>query len=226
MSEQLQMLFESLRAFWVRLGEFLPQLIGALLIFVVGWIIAKVIRSIVTKLLKTAKVDSFAEKAGIEGFLSKGGGKLTTISIIGTIVYWFIMFGVILAVLNSLNLTIAAELFNRIVLYIPNVFVAVVVLVLGAMLATFVQGILRTFLSNTGFSAPEMVSNIARVVILVFVGFVALEQLSIGGEILVSAFQLGFAAVCLALAIAFGLGGKDWAARILAKLESSSTKKD
>ncbi len=225
MPEQMEILLESLRTFWVQLGAFLPQLIGALLILFVGWLVAKLIRRVIVKLLKMARVDVVAEKAGIEGFLAQGGGKFTTVSIIGNLFYWFIMFAVILAVLNSLNLTIAAELFNRIILYIPNVFVAVIVLVLGAMLAKFIHGMLNTFLTNIGFDGAEVISNVAKIAVFVFVGFIALEQLSIGGEILVSAFQFGFAAICVALALAFGLGGKDWAARVIDNLGKSPKKK-
>jgi hypothetical protein len=225
MPEQVQILLDSLRTFWIQLSAFLPQLIGALLILFVGWLVAKLARRIIIRLLKMVRVDVVAEKAGIESFLAQGGGKFTTVSIIGSITYWFIMFAVILAVLNSLNLTIAAELFNKIILYIPNVLVAVIVLVLGAMLAKFVQGMLNTFLTNVGFEGAEVVSNVAKIAVFVFVGFVALEQLSIGGEILVSAFQFGFAAVCVALALAFGLGGKDWAARVIDNLGKGSKKK-
>ncbi len=129
MPEQMEILLDSLRTFWVQLSAFLPQLIGALVILFVGWLIAKLVRRIIIKILQVARVDLIAEKAGIEGFLAQAGGKLTISSIIGNILYWFIMFAVILSVFNTLNLTIAAELLNKIILYIPNVLVAVIVLV-------------------------------------------------------------------------------------------------
>jgi hypothetical protein len=216
MNDQLQIVWESLTAFWVSLGEFLPQLIGAVVILIVGWIVAKILRKVVIELLKVARLNVAAEKAGIEGFLEKGGVKFTTVELIGNLFYWFVMFAVILAVFNSLNLTVAAELFNKIVLYIPNVFIAMIVLVFGAMFATFIQGVLVAYLKNVGFGGAETVSSIAKYAILIFVVFAALEQLKIGGEILVSGFQIAFAAICLALALAFGLGGKDWAAKVLA----------
>jgi len=216
MNEQLQIVWDSLSAFWVSLGEFLPQVIGAVVILIVGWIVAKILRRVVIELLKVARLNVAAEKAGIEDFLVKGGVKFTTVQLIGNLFYWFVMFAVILAVFNSLNLTVAAELFNKIVLYIPNVFIAVIVLVFGAMFATFIQGVLGAYLKNVGFGGAETVSSIAKYAIVVFVVFAALEQLKIGGEILVSGFQIAFAAICAALALAFGLGGKDWAAKILA----------
>ncbi|MCK5574154.1 MAG: hypothetical protein KAJ12_15400 [Bacteroidetes bacterium] len=225
MNEQLQIVWDSLTAFWVSLGEFLPQVIGAVVILIVGWIVAKILRKVVIKLLKVARLNTAAEKAGIEGFLTKGGVKFTTVELIGNLFYWFVMFAVILAVFNSLNLTVAAELFNKIVLYIPNVFVAVIVLVFGAMFATFIQGVLGAYLKNVGFGGAETVTSIAKYAIVVFVVFAALEQLKIGGEILVSGFQIAFAAICAALALAFGLGGKDWAAQILAGTPVSTRKK-
>jgi hypothetical protein len=216
MNEQLRIVWDSLSAFWVSMGEFLPKVIGAVLILIVGWIVARILRKVVVELLKVARVDTAAEKAGIESFLTKGGVRLTTVELIGNLFYWFVMFAVILAVFNSLNLTVAAELFNKIVLYIPNVFIAVIVLVFGAMFATFIQGVLGASLKNVGFRGAETVSTIAKYAIIVFVVFAALEQMKIGGEILVSGFQIAFAAICAALALAFGLGGKDLAAQILA----------
>jgi len=217
MQDQMQVILDSLREFWMQLSSFLPQLIGALVILIVGWLIAKVVRNVAERFLKMIKVDTAAEKAGIEDFLKQGGVQFNTVGLIANIFYWFIMFTVILAVLNSLNLRVAAELFNKIILYLPNVFVAVIVLVFGTMFARFIRGAIATYLKNVGMEGVELMSSIAMYAVIVFVATLALEQLAIGGEILVSAFQIAFGALCLGLALAFGLGGRDWAARILEK---------
>jgi hypothetical protein len=98
------------------------------------------------------------------------------------------------------------------------VLVAVLVLIFGTMFAKFFKGISVAYLSNIGIGGAEIISSIGQYAVLVFVISVALEQLSIGGAILVSAFQISFGALCLALALAFGLGGREWAAHILEKL--------
>ncbi len=213
--EKVYSFLESLELFWAQLGRMLPTVFAAVLLMILGWIIARVFRAIAEKALKFLKVDIVAEKSGIEDFLLRGGVRFTTITLISNLIYWFVLFTILLAVLNMLGLQIAAELFNKIILYIPNVVVAVIVLIFGALFARFVQGVAYTYLSNVGVSGARFISIVAQYAILVFVASVALEQLDIGGDILVSAFQIGFGALCLALALAFGLGGKEWAARIL-----------
>jgi len=218
MPDQLATTLESLKSFWNQLLQFLPQILVAFLLLIVGWLVAKLLRKVLIKLLRVIHVDVAAEKAGIEDFLLQGGVKYTSITILANLAYWFIMFAVTLAVINSLGLTAADELFNRIVLFIPNVIIAVLVLIFGALFAKFIQSVTFAYLSNIGIAGAEFVSHVAQWVLLVFVVSTALEQLSIGGQLLVSAFQIAFGALCLALALAFGLGGREWAAHILEKL--------
>lgn len=220
--EQVNLFLESLRSFWLELSSFLPQLFGAIVLFIVGWLLAKLVQRIVRKGLLLIRFDVLAEKSGIEGFLLQGGVRFTTVTLVSNIVYWFILLTVILAALNTLGLQAAAELFNQIILYIPNVLVAIIVLIFGALFAKFVRSATFTYLSNVGIDGAEVISTVAQYAILVFTVSIALEQLAIGGEILVSAFQIAFGALCLALAIAFGLGGKEWASRILENLSKKA----
>ncbi len=218
MSEQINATVESLRVFWDQFVRFIPQILVAALLLILGWLVAKILRKAMIRILRLLRVDVAAEKAGIEDFLIQGDVKYTTITIVANLIYWFVIFAVSLAVLNSLGLAAATDLFNRIILFIPNVIVAVLVLIFGTLFAKLVRGVTFTYLSNIGIAGAEFVSQVAQWALLIFVVSVALEQLSIGGQILVSAFQIAFGALCLALALAFGLGGKEWAARILEKI--------
>lgn len=218
MPEQLRAFLDSLETFWRNLSVFLPQIVGSFVLLILGWLVAKLLRKVALKFLKFVRLDVAAEKSGVDDFLVKGGVPYTTTTIVANLIYWFILFTVMLALLNSLGLQSAADLFNRIILYIPNVIVAVLVLMFGALFARFIKGVTFTYLSNIGITGADVMSTIAQWAILVFVFSVALEQLDIGGQILVSAFQIAFGALCLALALAFGLGGKEWAAHILEKL--------
>lgn len=215
MPEQLRAFLNSLETFWLNLSLFLPQIIASFVLLILGWLVAKLLRKVALRVLKFLRIDVAAEKSGIDDFLVKGGVRYTTTTIVANLIYWFVLFTVMLALLNSLGLQTAAELFNRIVLYIPNVIVAVLVLMFGALFARFVKGVTFTYLSNIGIAGAEVMSTIAQWAILIFVFSVALEQLAIGGQVLVSAFQIAFGALCLALALAFGLGGREWAAHIL-----------
>ncbi len=210
--------FEPLVEFWHRLSAVLPKVIGAALLVVIGSMTAKLIRKFAIRLLRMMRIDVAAEKSGLEDFLIRGGVKFTTVTLIGDMIYWLIVFVVMLGALNILGLEIAAELFNKIILYIPNVLIAIIVLIFGMMFAKFVQGVTFTYLSNVKIEGAELISLLARYAIMLFVVSMALEQLAIGGQILVSAFQIAFGALCLALALAFGLGGREWAAKLLEKL--------
>lgn len=213
--ERFNSIFDSLNQFWVDLGAFLPNLIVAFILLIIGWIVAKVLRGVTVRVLRILRIDVIAERAGIEDFLLKGGVRFTAVTLIAAIMYWAIIFIVFLAVLHTLGLGIAADLFNRVLLYLPNVIVAIVLLIFGTLFAQFVQSALYTYLNNVGVSGSRLVSGIAKYAIIIFVVSISLEQLAIGGDILVSAFQIAFGALCLALALAFGLGGRDWAARVI-----------
>ena len=216
--EQFNIFFDSFRTFWLQLTSFLPQVIGALVILIGGWLIAKLIRKATIRFLKLIRLDVAAEKSGVEDFLLQGGVRYTTVTILANLIYWSILFTVTLAVLNSLGLETAAALFNKIILYIPNVLVAILVLIFGTLFARLLQGVLYTYLNNIGITGAQVMSTIAQWAILFFAVSVALEQLAIGGQIIVSAFQIAFGALSLALALAFGLGGREWASHILEKL--------
>lgn len=216
--EFIQTFLASLQAAWTQVVAFLPKLVAAVVLLIVGWIVAKLVRRGAVQVFKILRVDTIAEKSGIEDFLVKGGVGLTAATILATLIYWFVMLVVFLAVLNSLGLEVAAGLFDKIVLYIPNVLVAVVVLLFGMLFAKLVQGVSQTYLTNVGATGAELMGTIAYYAILIFVVSVALEQLAIGGLVLVSAFQIAFGALCLALALAFGIGGRDWAASLLEKV--------
>ena len=124
MKEQLDLFLESSQQFLNEIAVALPQIIGALLILLIGWILARIVKRLSIKGLKLVRFNYLTEKSGIEKFLEKGGVKVSSIDVIGTLIYWIIMLAVILATLNSLKLTAASTLFNQIMLYIPNIIVA------------------------------------------------------------------------------------------------------
>jgi hypothetical protein len=202
-------------AFATKITSFLPELIGAIVIFVVGWIIARLVKVGVEKLLKLVRFDTATEKTGVNKFLKKGEIVKAPSEIVGTLVYWFIMILVIIASLDALGLPIVSDMLNSIFLYIPNVVAAIIVLVLGVLMGNLLAAVVRTAASNAGLKNAEGLGKISLYAMVVFVAAIALIQLGIGEEIVVSAFGLVFGAAALALALAFGLGGRDVAADYL-----------
>jgi hypothetical protein len=217
----LNAFYSSIQQFWIYFREQIPRFFAAVLLLVVGWIIARVIEKSIVKFFRLIKLEDLAEKAGIENFLYRGGVKFTTSTLLAKLVYWFIMFTFTLAVLNSLGLQSAADLFNKMVLYIPNLIVAFIVLLFGTLFAKFAHTASNAYLNNIGMSGAEGMSLVIKYAILIFVASMVLEQLNIGGQILVSGFQIAFGALCFALALAFGLGGREWASKIIERLWKS-----
>ncbi len=211
-------------AFATKITAFLPALIGAIIVFVVGWIVARLVKLTVVKLLTLIRFEKATEKTGVNEFLRKGNIAKTSSEIIGALVYWFIMILVIIASLDALGLPIVSDLLNSIFLYIPNVVAAVIVLILGFLLGNLLSTVVRTAASNAGLETAEGMGKVALYAIVFFSGAIALNQLGIGEEIVAAAFIIAFGAFALAMAIAFGLGGRDAAAEYLKRwLEEKKT---
>ncbi len=213
--EQLDVFVASFTSFWTELARFIPQLLAALALLFIGWLLAKISRTGIMRLLKLLNFDRVTERSGLESFLKQAELDVSVASILGNLVYWLIILVMIVTVANSLGLHMVADLFNKVVLYIPNVIVAILVLVFGTILARFINRIVFAWLNNVGFSGALTVSTFSEYAMIIFVFFVALEQLQIASELITAAFTIAFGAVGLAFAIAFGLGAKDWAARVV-----------
>ncbi len=216
--QELDIFVASLTSFWTELASFIPQLLGAIIALVLGWMLAKLARTGVMRLLVLLKFDKATEKSGLEAFMKHAELELSVGSVIGNLVYWLIILVMIVTVANSLGLSMVADLFNKVVLYIPNVIVAILVLVFGTILARFINRLVFAWLNNMEFEGALTVSTFSEYAMLVFVFFMALEQLQIANELLTAAFIISFGAVGLAFAIAFGLGAKDWASRVIEKV--------
>lgn len=208
-------LVDSLRRQGERVWDVLPDIGLAILLLALGWLLARFARKVLVRLLRSLRVDEMAERAGLEDFLIQGGVQYTTVTLIAGTVYWLILLGVFIALLDALGVRAAGELFVRLTHFVPNVMLAVGILVFGSLLSRVIGGIVTSYLSNVGSTTAEPVGALARYAMLIFVVFMAAEQVAIGSAVLVSAFQIAFAAVCLAAALAFGLGGREWAARVI-----------
>ena len=218
MQQQLDVFVASLTSFWTQLAGYVPQLLAAMLLLFVGWILANLARTGVIKLLDLLRFDSLTDKTGIEAFLKQGHVDISLGRLIANLVYWVIIFIVIVTVSNSLGLHMVAELFNKIVLYIPNVIVAILILVFGILIARILNRLVFAYLNNIGVQGALTISTLSEYAMIIFVVFVALEQLEIGTTLLTAAFQIGFGAIGLALALAFGLGGREWAAGVIKRM--------
>lgn len=207
-----------LTAFWAQVAALLPRLAAALAVLFLGWAVAALVRRLTIKGLRLARVDVVAERAGIEGFLVQGGVRFTAVSVIAWFIYWLLIISAVNLALSIAGVEIAGDLMRRTLLYIPKVLVAVLIITFGALFARVVRGTIATYLNNANVQGATTISAIAQYALLLFVVTMALEQLEIGGQTLTDAFKMAFGALCLAFGLAFGLGGRRWAAAILDRI--------
>ncbi|HEX8978501.1 MAG TPA: hypothetical protein VF811_02230 [Parasulfuritortus sp.] len=212
MNQQIDLFISTLQTFWSEIAAFFPKMMAALLLFLVGWLLARLAKSAVERLLRLAHFDSMAEKSGLEALAESGGVRLSLSTLISEVIYWLLLLVVAVSITNSLGLQAVSELLNRAVLYLPNVLVSILVLVFGTLLARLVNRL--TFAWLNGIKAPGAltISTGAEYAVQIFAFFLALEQLNIGTQLVTAAFSIAFGGIVFALALAFGLGGRDWAA--------------
>ncbi|MBL7131587.1 MAG: hypothetical protein ISS45_09345 [Candidatus Omnitrophica bacterium] len=217
---------EAARLAFFKLGDILSRLIGLLIVIVIGWLIAKVIKTLIVKVLKAARVDAVAESTGVNNFLSKGGIKQTLSEVVGSLFYWLCLLVTAAVAVDFLGLEVVGELLNRVILYIPNIILSIFILLLGIFMSTFLGAMIQTAAANAGLVRAKLLAKIVEIIVIVSAIAIALEQLKIGAEIInlvVKSIVIGIAA---AMAIAFGLGCKDIAAKSLSDwLEKLQEKK-
>ena len=212
---QLDLMLEPLRVFLVQVGDFLPRLALALVVILVGWLLAKVARYAIVKGLRAVNFHVVSERAGLDGFLRDGGIQSDTTDIIALIVYWLVILGALVIGFNSLGLIYVTDLLGRVILFVPKVLVAVLVLAFGGYFARFIGNAITAYCRNVHIQDAELLGRLAQYAILTFVILIALDQVNIGGDIVRQSFLIILAGLVFALALAFGLGGKEWAAELL-----------
>jgi flagellar biosynthesis protein FliQ len=201
--------------FLVQVGDFLPRLALALVVILLGWFLAKGARFAITKGLRAVNFHVVTQRAGLDGFLRDGGIRTDTTEILGLMVYWLVILGALVIGFNSLGLIYVTDLLGRVILFVPKVMVALLVLAFGAYFARFIANAITAYCKNVHIQDAELLGRLAQYAILTFVVLIALDQVNIGGDIVRQSFLIILAGVIFALALAFGLGGKEWAAELL-----------
>jgi Mechanosensitive ion channel, conserved TM helix len=194
---------------------FVPRLLGALVILLVGWLLAKAVEALATKGLRAVRFNQVADRAELDQFLDRAGVRLDPAAVVGKLAYWFLLLIFIGAAFNAFGLTQVTAVINQIVAYLPNVVVALVVLLVGALLATFAGNLVRGASGSARVGDPGLLAGLARAAVLAFAVLIALNQLQIGEAIVNTLFMAVVGMLALAGALAFGLGGREVAGRIL-----------
>jgi len=204
-------------AFATKIGAFLPDLLAAIALLVFGWLLGNVVKNFAIRLLRLLNFDHLAEKSGINRSLMMGGIKQTPTELLGILIFWFLFLFFTFAALDTLGLPGVTDTLNTIFFYLPKIAAAVILLIIGLYFANFLETVTRTSCANAGLKQAEAIGRVAYYGTVIFIIAAILEILDIAAEIVMWAFVLLFGSVCLALALAFGLGGREVAARYLHK---------
>lgn len=192
----------------------IPNILGALILLVIGWIIAGIVGNLVTKVCQGVHVDMVGDRVGANDFLQRSGSTLRASSIIGEIVKWVVRLVFIEMAAEQLGMPQISLVINQILGYIPNIIVAMVILGVGAFLAQLLSGIVRGTASEARIGNAALLARLTSGAVMAFAIIAALNELNVA-PVVVNTLYIGLvAAISLALGLAFGLGGRDTAARL------------
>ncbi len=214
----------SLAQLWTQFAMFLPNLIAALVVFFVGWAIAIAAGHLVEKLLVVLRINSaFENIKGLKGAAQRAGLRINIPLLIGEIVKWFLIIVTLLAATDILGLQEISSFLMAVLLYIPNVVVAALILIIAVVLSNFVYHTVAASITAAGFDSAAAVAAVSKWAIVIFAVMAALTQLNVATTLIQTIVTALFAMLALAGGLAFGLGGKDLAAKWLKKFEDDIT---
>lgn len=210
----------ALQQVWFLVAQFIPGLIGALIILIVGLIIASGLGALVERVLGMAKVDEWLEKLGVKEYTERAGIELNLGKFLGRVVYWFVFIAFFLAVSDVLGLQRLSGFIQSDVLgFIPNVVVAVLIMLAAIILGNFLRNLVVSSVLSAKMHAAHFLGVLTWWSVIVFGFFSALIQLGVAREIILTLVTGFIAMLALAGGLAFGLGGKDLAAHLLKELQ-------
>lgn len=215
----LDVLEVSFQSLWADTVLFLPELLVAIAVVIIGWIIGGVLCRVVERIFQTLKLNEALDRAGADRLVDKAGYKLQAGKFVGSLVKWFIIIVFFVTALDILGLNDVTIFFREVVLgYLPKVIVAVLILLVAMVVANVAAASVRAGAQAAGFASAGLLGSITRYAIIVFATLAALSQLEIAPALVETLFMGIVFATSLALGLAFGLGGRETAAKYISKL--------
>ena len=193
-------------------GDIVPALLGALVILFAGYLLAKVLERLVERFLRRIRLNKMLERGDVMQTLERSGSHLNPTRVLGSLVFWLVMFAVILVAANALGLESLANVFSELVSYIPSVIAAIVIILVGIVLGGFVGGLISA--SAGALHGGRALARVGRGGVILLAIFMALQELGIATDIVTTAFAILFGAIALAMALAFGLGNRELAGEV------------
>lgn len=219
-------LSQSFADLWLGFVSFVPALLIAVIIFIIGWVVGASLSKVVEQLFKLIKVDSALKAAGVEDAVGKSGFKLNSGKFVGELVRWFVVIAFLIASFEILGLTQVNDFLKGVVLgYLPSVIASVLILMVAAILGEAVRKTVIGGVQAAGVASANFLGSVAKWAIWVVALFAALSQLGIAPAVLQTLFTGVVIALSLALGLSFGLGGQEAASRYIEKVRNEISKK-
>ncbi len=208
-------LMSSLTAAMAMLFSALPKILGFLIIILAGWLIASLAERAVAAILRTIHFNDLAERSGLADFVRKMGADTDSSGMIGAITKWFIRLIALVVAFDALGLPAVSDVLRQLLLWLPNVVVALVVLVIGGLASRALSNLVRGAAAEGGLGNPDMLAKVASTLVWAFAIVVAVNQIGIATELVNTLFMAFVGAIALAVGLSFGLGGRETASEIV-----------
>lgn len=189
--------------------SYVPQLVGAIIVLVVGYLLARLVGAVLTRVLAKVGFDRVMDRAGVASFLRRSGTELTPSGTLGKVLFWFVFVIAFTMFASALGVPQISGFLNEMIGYIPRIFAAIAILFLAAVFANFVAALIRGATSN------EILAKIGRYIIIVYAAFASLTVLDIAVQLTANTLLVVLSGLALAFGIAFGWGGRDLARQLL-----------
>lgn len=215
-----QVLTQSFQDLWMGVVNFVPNLVIAIIIFIAGWVVGSLLGRVVSQIIKSLKIDNALRSAGSETLLNKAGFHLNSGRFLGGLVKWFVIVVFLVASFDVLGLNQVNDFLQQVVLlYLPQVIVAVLILLVAALIADAMQHVVMGSAKAADIKSANFLGSVTKWAIWVFAILMALYQLGVAAAFVQTLFTGFVVALALAVGLSFGLGGKETAARVLEKME-------
>jgi len=218
-----QFFFDSLKIIGDKIVAVLPSIFGALLFLLIGWFLARFISAAIVRVLQAVSFDSFAEKVKVKEFLSKANVNISASEIIGKFVRGIIILLAFVGACDQLGLGMVSEKIGELINYLPTLFVAIVIFLIGIYFATFIRDLIKGATASLGMSTGKVVSNLVFYFLFIMVTLTALDQAGIDTTVITSNMLIIMGSILTAAAISYGFASRDVLSNILAGYAGRNT---
>ncbi|MDH4101286.1 MAG: hypothetical protein OEV28_12025 [Nitrospirota bacterium] len=217
MEEFVSLILDPIAEVFARFKLFFPNFLAMLVIIGLGFLLAWAVKAGLVKVLTAVKFDAWCDRAGFTNLMRKGDLWAKPSEVTGVVLYWFLVIIFIMVGLNALNIPVIDNLVSEFFLYLPRIFSALLILLVGYMVAGFFSRAVLIAAVNSGYPFAKVLAEAVRLLLIVLILAMALEQLNVAPSIVVAAFSIIFGGIVVALAISFGVGGIESAKRMIEK---------